>query len=183
MNIERNMKYIVIIVAIIFIASVSVAVVSFSYSPSTNTAFSVNFSSNGSDPGGDYTIAAYNLVVNLTNPTTIAENSLQISLNSTSMGVLTGSYNIIWESNGANQSSSGHEVIWYSAESGPGFIIFFSSSNTKTVTGTGILDIFYGSITISGSNVHITPYHFNTWSGMKAILSYSGYSGTQVAIL
>ena len=183
MNIERNMKYIVIIVVIIFIASVSVAVISASYTPSTNTAFSVNFSSNGSDPGGNYTVAAYNLVVNLVNPTTIEENSLQISLNSTAMGILSGSYNIIWESNGGNQSSSGHEVFWFSTESGPGFIIFFSSSNTKTVSGTGILDIFYGVITVSGSNVHIMPYHFNTWSGMKAVLSYSGYSGTQVANL
>ena len=85
MNIERNMKYIVVIVAIVFVVSVSVAVISVSYPTSTNTAFSVNYSSNGSDPGDNYTVAAYNLVVNLVNPTTIEENSLQISLNSTFM--------------------------------------------------------------------------------------------------
>ncbi len=183
MNLERNLKYIVIIVAIIFVASVSIAVVSMNFAPSANTSFSVSFGSNGSDPGGNYTIAAYNLVVNLINPSTINENSMQVSINSTATGVLSGSYNIIWETNGGNVSSSGHEVVWYTTESGPGFIIFFSSSNTKTVTGTDILDIFYGSILISGSNIHITPSPFNTWSGMKAVLSYSGYSGTQVATL
>jgi hypothetical protein len=140
----------------------------------------VTFSSNGNDTGSSSVTATLNLVVTFINPTAMDENHISMYMNSIKASAMTGNYTISWASNqGVQSKSSGHPVVWVSSNTGPGYVIFFASSGSTTISKEDILDLMYGNIQISGSTITINPVQISTWSNLTIGMSYPSYSGVE----
>ncbi|MCL4329779.1 MAG: hypothetical protein M1533_02100 [Candidatus Thermoplasmatota archaeon] len=176
---DKRARYVVIVaIVLIVVLSISVDLLINHPEASSGGSLNVTFSPNGNTTGTDSVTAGYNLVVNPVNPTSMDEYHISMYVNSTETSAVTGSYSISWASNpGVQTKSSGHSVVWVSSNAGPGYVVFFANSGTETVSTGAFLDVFYGDIVISGSNVSVNPVSTSTWSGVTIDLSYSGYSG------